>query len=94
MIVTIEGHPATLLLLTSALVTIKTALNNDIVKDIRPKKVIIVNGTVEKDTTPVTAYFVNDQNDHDVFPATRSRFSNGMYFVLKPTQVKIPLLKR
>ena len=52
------------------------------------------SGTVENATIPSREYFKSFQKDHLVSPALLSTFSYSNHFVLKPTQLKIPLEKR
>ena len=59
-----------------------------------PANELIASGTVEKASMHSTEYLNSPQNDHFVFPATRSTFSNGSHSVLNPTHSKIPLEKR
>ena len=54
----------------------------------------ILSGASEKLIIPSSEYLNRDQKLHEVFPATRSTLLYSIYFVLKPTQAKIPLEKR
>src|SRR5574344_2445151 len=79
---------------TSLRTMIKTMKANESRIPIMPATAEKASGFVENPMIPSIEYKKSFQNDHLVLPATRSTFSYSNHFVLKPTQGKIPFVKR
>ena len=70
-------------------------LTLDVIKqNSNPITVAIASGAVVNATMPSIEYKNSFQKDHFVVPADLCSFSYSSHFVLKPTQPKIPFVKR
>ena len=89
-----DGHPLVGSPQIRVLITINKIAKNAATQNASPKKDAIASGAVENPIIPSNEYKNNFQNDHFVSPAMRSTFLNSSHLVLKPTQAKIPFVKR
>ena len=89
-----EGQPDT----GSPKISFRTMINMIIkkamIQNSTPTKEAIRSGAVENAVIPSREYTRSFQKFHLVSPLARSTFSYSSHLVLKPTQPKIPLVKR